>query len=567
MKKIVIGFLAHVDSGKTTLSEQVLFKSGVIRKLGRVDHKDAFLDSDAEEKERGITIYSKEARFSMGKTRFTLIDTPGHKDFEDEMKKSLSVLDYAVLIISSIDGVQLQTKRIIELLDENMIPTFIFINKMDRNDVTEKEAFDKVKEEIKNAYIAGKENSYEMMAELDDDLMEEYLESGTLSEENIKTKIRDRKIFPVYFGSALKDIGIDEFLSDLDKYTLDLGYDDRKDKPLKLEVFKTDSDQKGNLQIHAKITAGTLRVKDIINGEKVNEIRLYTGKKYDGANEALPGDLVTITGLKNLDGLGIESEAFSKSADFSLDTESIIEPTETSVSWDDMFSGSETEEEKQAAVDRYRYGDKESKNEEKNLDAIFLKTYGKSKRDEQVLKANQSKRSRPDPKEVVNFPQANWKEDAGKKPTYYILDGYNVIFQWEDLKNLAEKNIDAAREAFIEIMMNYRAFKESGMLIVFDGYKVKGSPGSEETYGELKVVYTRERETADRYIEEVTFASGKKLDVTVVTSDQMVQMAAFGDGARRISSREFIADVLSTSEEIRNLIKTKCIFTSTKIHF
>ena len=577
MSKLTIGFLAHVDSGKTTLSEQVLFKAGVIRTLGRVDHKSAFLDSDAEERERGITVYSKEARFTMGKINYTLIDTPGHQDYEKEMMRSLSILDYAILIISGPDGIQLQTKRIIQLLDEYKIPTFIFINKMDRDDVSEKDAFLRVKDSIRNAVIFGKNslkntmdngNSFSKendetflqdLSDADDELAMEYLDTGKISTDSIRYAIRDRKIFPVYFGSALKNIGIDELFDGLERYTVDPGYEMRADRPLKLEVFKIDEDSRKNIQVHAKIIEGKLKVKDLIEGEKVNEIRSYNGNKYEGVLEASSGDLITITGVKQAlkDKFDIPDDS---KPEYRYIVKENIEDIQLNV------GETESEEEKEARLEEYRYGDKESKKQEKNLEAIFLKTYGKSKRDEQILRANQSRNSRPDPKEVVNFPQANWKSETGKGNTYYIVDGYNVIFAWEELKSLAEENLDAAREAFIEIMQNFQAFKGTGLLIVFDGYKVKGSPGSEEIYGDLKVVYTKESETADRYIEEVSFNAGKKLDVTVVTSDQMVQMAAFTDGARRISSREFIAEVISASESIRSIIK-KCTLEKTKKHF
>lgn len=564
MSKLTIGFLAHVDSGKTTLSEQVLYKAGVIRTLGRVDHKSAFLDSDAQEREGGITVYSKEARFAMGKINYTLIDTPGHQDYEKEMMRSLSVLDYAILIISGPDGIQLQTKRILDLLDEYQIPTFIFINKMDRNDVDEKSALMRIHEHLKKVVVFSpevkEETLYQELGDIDDELAMEYLETGIISLESIKYAIRDRKVFPVYFGSALKDIGIKELFDGLEKYTVDPEYEKRENKPLRLEVFKIDEDSRNNLQVHAKIVSGKLRVKDLIEGEKVNEIRLYNGSKFEGVLEASAGDLITITGVK---------EALKDKFDIPSNEEAeykyIVKDNFLDLALD--LEEQETEEEKQARVDEYRYGDKETKKQEKNLEAIFLKTYGKSKRDEQILKANQARNSRPDPKEVVNFPQANWKSEAGKGSTYYIVDGYNVIFAWDELKNLAEENLDAAREAFIEIMQNYQAFKGTGLLIVFDGYKVKGSPGSEEIYGDLKVVYTRESETADRYIEEVSFNAGKKLDVTVVTSDQMVQMAAFGDGARRISSREFISEINMTSEIIKEIIKIKCSKKETKKHF
>ncbi|MBR6584299.1 MAG: NYN domain-containing protein, partial [Firmicutes bacterium] len=191
----------------------------------------------------------------------------------------------------------------------------------------------------------------------------------------------------------------------------------------------------------------------------------------------------------------------------------------------------------------------------KELEEIFLRTYGKSKRDEALRREAMSKGTRRPTKEPEHFPQPNWKHERGKGQPFLVIDGYNVIFAWEEMKALAQVNLDSAREAFLDILGNYQGYKKMGMVVVFDGYKVAGSPGSKQDYGQIKVVYTKEAETADRFIEKTIYEMGRKYDVAVVTSDRPVQMAALGDGAQRISAREFYQEVISTSEEIRQKLK------------
>ena len=191
----------------------------------------------------------------------------------------------------------------------------------------------------------------------------------------------------------------------------------------------------------------------------------------------------------------------------------------------------------------------------KELEEIFLRTYGKSKRDEALRREAMSKGTRRPPKEPEYFPQPNWKHERGKGQPFLVIDGYNVIFAWDELKALAQVNLDSAREAFLDILGNYQGYKKMGMVVVFDGYKVAGSPGSKQDYGQIKVVYTKEAETADRFIEKTIYEMGRKYDVAVVTSDRPVQMAALGDGAQRISAREFYQEVISTFEEIRQKLK------------
>ena len=194
----------------------------------------------------------------------------------------------------------------------------------------------------------------------------------------------------------------------------------------------------------------------------------------------------------------------------------------------------------------------------KELEEIFLRTYGKSKRDEALRREAMSKGTRRPPSDIIeNFPQPNWKHERGKGQPFMVIDGYNVIFAWDELKALAQINLDSAREAFLDILGNYQGYKKMGMVVVFDGYKVAGSPGSKQEYGQIKVIYTKEAETADRFIEKTIYEMGRKYDVAVVTSDRPVQMAALGDGAQRISAREFYQEVINTSEEIRQKLKTQ----------
>ena len=323
-----IGLLAHVDAGKTTLSEAILYTTGTTRKLGRVDNRDAYLDTYALERERGITIFSKQAVCQLGGTTVTILDTPGHVDFSAEMERTLQVLDYAVLVISGADGVQGHTETLWSLLKRYQVPTFLFINKMDQPG-TDREALlselqkrlsescvdfallDRPKEEMP-------EEVWEAIAMSDEELLEQYLESGSIVAEDIRRLIRRRKLFPCYFGSALKLQGVEELLAGLERWMSDEPFTDAPDAAFGAKVFKISRDEQGSRLTHMKITSGTLKVKDFLQEkgkepEKVNQIRIYSGTKYETVNEAMPGMICAVTGpLATYPGQGIGTEAESE---------------------------------------------------------------------------------------------------------------------------------------------------------------------------------------------------------------------------------------------------------------
>lgn len=316
-RKIVLGVMAHVDAGKTTLSESMLYLSGSIRKLGRVDHKDAFLDTYELERARGITIFSKQAVFQLEDTSVTLLDTPGHVDFSAEMERTLQVLDYAILVISGADGVQGHTKTLWRLLARYDIPVFIFINKMDQKGTDQSTIMAQLKKELSEECIefvnttndmeVDSDTFYESIAMCDEQLLEQFLETGKIETEEIRKLIRERNIFPCYFGSALKLIGVEEFLHGLAYYTSEPVYPNE----FGAKIYKISRDDQGNRLTHMKITGGTLKVKTAITAdlEKVNQIRIYSGTKYETVMEADAGTICAVTGLtktKPGEGLGIE---------------------------------------------------------------------------------------------------------------------------------------------------------------------------------------------------------------------------------------------------------------------
>ena len=356
MKRLVVGVLAHVDSGKTTLSEALLYRAGSIRKLGRVDHRDAFLDTDALEKARGITIFAKQAVLTLPagtvtgtpleETQITLLDTPGHVDFSAEAERTLQVLDYAILVINGADGVQGHTRTLWRLLKRYQIPTFIFINKMDQVG-TDKA---KVLADLQNRLDEGcidfseiTEETYDSLAMCDEKAMEEYLESEKIEEDTIAEMIGNRKVYPCYFGSALKMEGVQEFMDGMTGYIEKnqqrktdpvSGKSDMKGKSTGFfgaKAYKISRDAAGNRLTHLKVTSGRLKVKDILKGdmrknghsgetegadhnweEKVNQIRIYSGEKYEMVQEAKSGMVCAVTGLNYTypgEGLGIECDS------------------------------------------------------------------------------------------------------------------------------------------------------------------------------------------------------------------------------------------------------------------
>lgn len=322
MKQLVLGILAHVDAGKTTLSEAMLYLSGSIRKLGRVDKKDAFLDTYGQERERGITIFSKQARLAVNETGITLLDTPGHVDFSAEMERTLQVLDYAILIISGSDGVQGHTYTLWKLLKHYQIPTFLFINKMDQPDTDKDEILRELRTQLSENCVdfsdREREAFFESIAVSEEEVLNEFLETGKVADDSIRKLIGERKLFPCFFGSALKLTGVEELLRGLDYYTMEKVYPHE----FGARIFKITRDNQGNRLTHMKITGGSLKAKETLTGmenrggascweEKVNQIRIYSGDKFETQGEVKAGEICAVMGLTRTragEGLGCEKE-------------------------------------------------------------------------------------------------------------------------------------------------------------------------------------------------------------------------------------------------------------------
>ena len=859
MKNIVMGILAHVDAGKTTLSESMLYLSGTVRKLGRVDHKDAFLDTYALERDRGITIFSKQAVFSLGNKKVNLLDTPGHVDFSAEMERTLQVLDYAVLVISGADGVQGHTETLWKLLKLYDIPTFIFINKMDQQGTDQAALLSELKERLDEGCIAfGKEESTETLEELamtDEKVLDYFMEHESIRKEEICRLIQERRVFPCYFGSALKLEGVQELLYGFERYmepytgTEEFG----------AKVFKISRDDKGERLTFLKVTGGKLVVKMPVNlvdkEEKVNQIRIYSGAKYETVNEVGAGGVCAVTGLVSSyigQGFGVEkgtaapflepvltyqmilpdgadttkvlrelkqleeeepllnivwnpaleeihvqlmgevqteilktmiAERFHLDVEFGTGKivykETIknpvvgvghyeplrhyaevhlkMEPLETGsglvfdadcsedvldrnwqrlilthlqerehpgvltgspitdmkitivagrahlkhteggdfrqatyravrqglksaesillepwysfvlevpsdqvgramsdigqmngsfegpeaedkqgmvrltgtapasemrdyqrevwaytkgrgritftlkgyepchnaeevieqigydserdidnptgsvfcahgagflVKWDEvpeymhikedfLSEGSdEISEEEQTITENAHFGNSSYSSgygDDPELLAIMEREFG-SKQKERDRYSGYRKQtvSAPMPRKTVI-------KDTEPKKEYLLVDGYNVIFAWEELNELAKASIDAARNKLMDILSNYQGFTGCTLILVFDAYKVKGSQGEVQKYHNIYVVYTKEAETADQYIEKTTHEIGRKYKVTVATSDALEQVIVMGQGAYRISARDFYEEVERTEKQIREI--------------
>ena len=879
MKKLGIGILAHVDAGKTTLSEGMLYLSGTVRKLGRVDHKDAFLDTYSLERDRGITIFSKQAVFSLGNRRINLLDTPGHVDFSAEMERTLQVLDYAVLVINGADGVQGHTETLWRLLKRYRIPVFLFVNKMDQPGTDRETLLVELKEKLDTNCVdfsadQTSEDWKEQVAVCDEQVMEAYLEGEEISRVQIQKMIWERKLFPCYFGSALKLTGVKEFLEDLKLRIRESSYPES----FGAKIYKITRDSQGERLSHMKITGGALKVKSVLsNGkpgesgediwqEKVNQIRIYSGEKYTMVSEVKAGTVCAVTGLTATypgQGLGSEQasdmpvlepvlsyriglpeevnghqallqlrqleeeepllhivwngtlgeiyaqvmgevqieilkslikERFGMTVTFDegniVYKETILEPVEgvghfeplrhyaevhlllepgetgsglifaadcsedvldrnwqrlilthleerehkgvligapitdmkitlltgrahikhteggdfrqatyravrqglrkaksqllepyyefrlevpseqvgrsmtdiqkmlgefdppktegemtvltgsapvvtmrdyqkevisyTSgrgrlsctlkgyypchnqeevveavgydpeadlenptgsvfcahgagfvVNWDQVEdymhvesgwnapAGQETKPEKPVTAKNWKEENEKYLATEKELEEIFERTYGPIRKLGEEPPAGRSvkgwKKSRRDPLEGYGKSSSDYKQKKtpdGEKE-YLLVDGYNIIFAWEDLKELAAVNIDGARERLMDILCNYQGFKKSTLILVFDAYKVKGNPGSVETYHNIHVVYTKEAETADQYIEKTVHEIGRKYRVTVATSDQLEQVIILGQGGQRMSARELLEDVIEVSHQIRETARQK----------
>ena len=856
MKRITVGILAHVDSGKTTLSEAMLYCSGNISKLGRVDHRDSFLDTFYLERDRGITIFSKQAQLSYKDTCFTLLDTPGHVDFSAETERTLQVLDYAILVISGTDGVQSHTLTLFKLLEKYSVPCFVFINKTDLDGFDKDVVFHQLKTRLSEKCVdfsADGDELFENIALCDEGLLESYSENETLSPDEIKTAIKSRNVFPCFCGSALKLDGVEEFLNGLYGYTCFESYP----SDFGAKVYKISQDDKGARLTHLKITGGVLKVKDIlqsknnIDNEKVNQIRIYSGDKFSAVDEAAAGTICAVTGITfahSGDGLGFESNSalpvlepvltYKVELPDGVDINSALknmkiledEDPQLKVVWDerlkeiqlrlmgdiqleilksiikerfdldvDFGSGNinykETIEDivegvghfeplrhyaevhlilkpkprnsgltfktdckeevldknwqrlilthlyekthigvltgspitdmeiilasgrahekhteggdfRQATYRAVRHGLRNAKsillepiyvftleipndnvgraisdiqrmcgefeNPEMTGDTTVIKgkapvstmsdyskevmqyTHGSGKlycafsgydvchNTEEVIESRgynpdsdlentadsvfcshgagynvrwdevkshmhlQSALSQPKLERVENrtvtgalrsskpkdifaldkelmemyekmfgkiepknynrassfYTKTEKKEIYKRKDTkkfdgeeYLLVDGYNVIFAWEELKALSKDNIEGARNKLIEILSNYQGYKKCEVILVFDAYKVKGNREVEKV-NNINIVYTKEAETADMYIEKATHKLAKNHKVRVVTSDALEQLIILGNGALRVSSRMFYDEVLNAQEEIRRIIES-----------
>lgn len=844
-KNITLGLVAHVDSGKTTLTEAMLVGAGALRQAGRVDHGDAFLDTHALERSRGITIFAKEARLTLPHTELTLLDTPGHADFGAEMERTLSVLDYALLIISGADGVQAHTETLWRLLERYRLPVFIFINKMDRPGADRAEILQNLQQKLSPACLPA-DAEEETLALCNEGLMQEYLEGGTLTAERLAAAVARREWFPCFWGAALRQEGITGLLEGLDRLTLPPAYL----PDFAARVYKISTDPQGNRLTHLKVTGGTLRVRMALpNGEKITQIRLYNGAKYQTAEEIPAGTVAAVTGLTQTragEGLGaaheeappllepviscrvvlpegadprtalaqlrqlaqedpqlrpeweeqkreirvrlmgeiqreilqsVAMERFGLAIGFEegsiLYKETIAAPVEgighyeplrhyaevhllmeplppgsglqfacgcptdrLDLNWQrlilthlaekthkgvltgapitdmkiTLIAGrahpkhteggdfreatyravrqglrmaksillepqcrftltvpaeqlgralndlqqreAETEppellpetatlrgtaalsmlRDYPAEVVRYTRGrghltwepdgyapcrhpeaviaacgyncDADTDNtadsvfcshgaghtvpwdevpgmahivtdvlkpadvpdepivtrqrseayrgsllQDKELMRIFEMTYGpiKRKNGEAMHTPRSAGSERIKPPKAVPLPEG---------PEYLLVDGYNIIFAWEELAELARTDLDAARHRLIQILCNYQGYRRCELILVFDAYKVKGNPGSIERQHGIHVVYTKEAETADMYIEKVTHTLAKEHRVRVATSDGLEQIIILGHGAVRVPARQFREEVDQVERAIREILES-----------
>ena len=846
MKQVVIGITAHVDSGKTTLSEAMLYNSGVIRNLGRVDHKDAFLDNNSLERERGITIFSKQAVFSYGSTSFTLLDTPGHVDFSSETERTLKVIDYAVVVISANEGIQSHTETIWKLLHDYNVPVFVYINKCDISHRSSLDVLNELKKRFGDGFVDfTNDEQTEELAVCAEKLMDEYL-SGEISADSICSAVLGRKVFPCVFGSALKLEGVDRFMQVLDKYTVEknMGED------FGARVYKITFDEQGNRLTHIKITGASIKVRDVVQGkgisgkafaDKINQIRIYNGPKFAQVEEAFCGSVCAVVGLADTyagQGLGFEADndiVFMEPVfNYSVILPDGFDPYKAlvmlkrlededptlRVSWNehlreirislmgeiqlevikriiherfdldvtfgkggiayketikDMVYGighyeplrhyaevhllmeplkrgeglgfaancsedmlnknwqrlvlthlseknhlgvltgspitdmkitlvagrahqkhTEGGDFRQATYRAIRQGLKcaecillepwyefvlrvpsecvgramtdiqqmggsfeapetdgevaiikgvapvseiseyhsevigytkgrgrltcvfkgyeQCHNHDEVIDSIgydsdsdlentadsvfcshgagFVVKWDKvpeyahvenvldNKSDEKEVKVREYIRSIATDEELLRIfentygpikrvlhtamrpqkEQINAKKNPPKKiirgDEYLLIDGYNIIFAWDDLKKLAVDNLDLARNRLIDIVCNYQGYKQTNVIIVFDAYKVKGNRGEVEKIHGVDVVYTKEAETADMYIEKVTHQLGKRHRVRVATSDNLEQLIILAGGAVRVSAAEFYEEVKKTEEDIREFLKS-----------
>lgn len=553
MKKTVIGIIAHVDSGKTTLSEAMLYLSGKIRKVGRVDHGDAFLDTDMIEKYRGITVFSKPAEFEYKNTSFTLLDTPGHVDFSAETERALQVLDLAVLVISGTDGVQSHTQTLWRLLKRYNVPTFVFVNKMDLDGADKNFVMNSLEGRLGSGFVdfcRMKSEVAEDCALFDENIMNEFLETGSMSDKILSDSVAHRKVFPCFFGSALKSQGIEKFmnaLAELAPCVYDSGTFGAK-------VYKISEDG-GSRLTFMKITGGCLKVRDLVDytsadgetfSEKVSRIRIYSGAKgklictSDGYRECHNTEVV------------LEEYGYNPDRDLENTADSVFcsHGAGYNVKWNEVPDKLHIppEDKRRQVPQSQSYARAEDfvrrAASDKELMEIFERTYGKIDRDKHyaMRRPEKSVKSASKPKQIYSGVE------------YLLVDGYNIIFSWDELKKAANESLDLARSMLVNRLCNYQGYKQCELILVFDAYKVKEQERVVENYHNISIVYTKEAETADTYIERTAHKLSREHKVRVATSDGMEQVIIMGSGAFRMSAQELHEDVIRVEKEIREYI-------------
>ena len=550
MNKIVIGALAKVDAGKTTLSESLLYKNNVIRKKGRVDHKDAYLDFNNVEKEKGITIFNKEARFSYKDKEYIYIDTPGHNDLNFERDRSLNILDYVILVISAIDDFT-YAKPIYEKLKQGNIKTFIFLNKIDIAHETNEVLIHKLKENISQNIVAIDE-------------LEELINDELILD--VQTSLSNHEIVPLIYGSALKDINIDLLLETLDKYTV------TKQESNNLNAYIYKYDEKG--YAHLKIISGTLLNKTAFDSDnKINEIYSINGNNYTSIQKAYQNDIVAVSGLKYKVGtylpslindedieflnnkmvvsslnaytlfnkikslnelmpelnISLDNDIVTININSSLKEEIVIKIIKDKFNLDISFdilglkpqmveSNPEELEEFESKEEPYIYKREEISDEE--LRRVFNNTY------KPKIRTITKKKKEIKEEQVISY-----------KDIIYLIDGYNLLHA---LKEYKEEDFSILRDKVVDMVCDFAGYINGQCVLVFDAYKTEEKKSKIIKHDNITIVYTKNKQTADEYIENKSKELNKDYKVIVVTSDYLEQIRVFANGASRMSSREFI---------------------------
>ncbi len=662
-KNLVIGILAHVDAGKTTLSEALLFACGAIKKFGRVDHRDSFLDTDAQERERGITIFAKQALFETESANWTLLDTPGHVDFSAEMERTLRVLDLSITIVDARTGVTDHSLALWELQQAYKLPGIIWINKMDLQAVDYEALYKNIRDSFGDCCIdmnLSREELYEEIALQDERLLAELLETGKISDASMALAIKERKFYPCFFGSALKQDGIDQLTRMLelvagsdafvsgghaerrteqraddqgaDQSPAKTGSTDQSPAQSTAEtgntfgaiVYKISRDEKGNRLSHMKLTSGTLKPKDVIltgeEAEKVNQIRVYNGGKAHNIDEAVPGMVVAVSGLEDTyagQSLGIEPAGRLSALEIGRlcklsypagtnefkfirqlaeleeelpELQLYVEESEYEASSEGSESGKlvllrimgTVQNEVIVSILRDRFGvnaviadyvpveieipeeedEEEEVDDRPDLNARWLSSGnagGPGAGDDEELRRIFERTYGRQPKKLYKSAEVleTAKTSKKKEPLaeYLLVDGYNIIYAWDDLKELANTNIGSARDALIDMLCNYRSWTSAEIVLVFDAYKIKGGHRKTERHGNIYVVYTEEAESADTYIEKLSYGMKKRYKVKVATSDYAEQIIALGNNAQPIWASDFRMEIDRVNQEISDWIK------------